>query len=383
MKTTTLFLLFWVLCSVAAAAQATTVTTPPCTDASCLNEEYPYFFCNSNGEKLTKCSKDPNNEPGLHPYKKATPQGLCPDFSGLRTFDRIFVSYTDGSQKDVFNNLNMQDRLTEARDRWEYLCPPQGPNGEYQYCCVRVIWSQGLKDMGSSPQGFATTWTIPKPANPLGPAECEYDCVQSYIAMNQESSLINPDQNGIPREFVYTESANAGELPPDYHYASAYSVLLHELGHWYGFGHSDQNDANGNSCDHSGSIMHSGTRDEWWGKDRDLDPEDICMFKKLYCCEASKTAGVNDEEGDLLRKFSFEVVPNPARLTVRLVFADAIGRDARLRVLNTNGETMSDHAISIGRHELSFDVSNLPAGFYMFEVIRPGFVSSRKVMVAH
>lgn len=107
------------------------------------------------------------------------------------------------------------------------------------------------------------------------------------------------------------------------------------------------------------------------------------MFKKLYCCEASKTAGVNDEEGDLLRKFSFEVVPNPARLTVRLVFADAIGRDARLRVLNTNGETMSDHAISIGRHELSFDVSNLPAGFYMFEVIRPGFVSSRKVMVAH
>lgn len=382
MNRSILFLLIWVCCSMAAAAQANTVTTPPCTDPGCLKEEYPYFFCNANGEKLTKCSKDPNNEPGLRPYKKATPQGLCPDFSGLRSFQLIYVKEPDGTLDYVFINDVMQDLLTQARDRWELLCPPEGPNDEYQYCCVRVTWSSSIRDMGGSPKGFGTTWIYPQPANPLEPAKCEYDCSQSYIVLNQEADLTNVDENGVPREFIYTQAAGASKLPSDYHYASAYSVLLHELGHWYGFAHADQDDADGNSCDHSNSIMHTGSRDEWWGQDRDLDPEDICMFKKLYCCEASKTAGVKEEENEATQKFSFEAIPNPATSKVRLVFAQAVSRGVRLRVLNASGEVISDRAVGIGTQDLSFDVSSLPAGFYMFEVIRPGYVSSRKVMVA-
>ncbi len=132
-----------------ALAQPNPDSGPPCTDPACISAVYSYMFCDRNGTLIHKCSADPNHEPGLKMYKRSIPLALCPDFSGAR-YGRVYLSASDplGPREiDFFIPANVEARMREAASRWNAICPPQGPNKEYQGCCLKVFWSRSLLDM--------------------------------------------------------------------------------------------------------------------------------------------------------------------------------------------------------------------------------------------
>jgi hypothetical protein len=365
----------------AANAQSNTVTTPPCEDQWCKDMAFNLGFCDERGHAVRKCSSDPNNEPGLQPLKQALPMTLCPSFD----HEYLRVVFNPSNPLDpnprpeavVFDWRNVETRLREAARRWDNLCPPQGPNDEYSYCCLRVIWSSSLDDLGDYPEYTRGYTEIALRSKPDG---CGADCATAYMVINKQKEFTQPDENGVPRNFFYTESDKKGEITGEYKYVSLYSLFLHELGHWAGFQHGDES-----TCNHDGSIMRNGYLDEWVGVDRDLSPEDICMFKKLYCCESAKDLSDVEKHQEFAHGAYFDVVPNPPTTgTVNIRMEKPITiQNAKIRVVNMAGEVIVEQVAPKEMREISVDVGSLAGGMYMIELISKEVIFARKVLIEH
>jgi len=377
----------WIYLAFAISAQsliAQPATDPklPC-DPECISTVYSYMFCDGDGNFLRKCSADPNHEPGLKMYKKSIPLILCPNFDAGQ-HRRIYIPNSDpGDFHDVnlFVPANVPARLKEAADRWNSLCPPQGPNKEYQACCLKVVWAVTISDMREFSKAAAITYMAPAAKDPSKPGACENECSRSYIALNQDPLFTKPGNDGVPRNFFYTERENRPYIPSDYHYASLYSILLHELGHWLGFNHPDSQDGVGAVCDHPGSIMRTADITYWERQDRDLSNDDICMFKKAYCC--AETANDVDEAPEVPKSLQFDIAPNPPINNIlTLSLSEPIHSSAAtLRIVNMSGESILGMDLAKESQHLSIDITNLSNGIYMLEILQEGAISAKKILV--
>ena len=381
---TILLLLAVVACSGPAVAQPETVNDPPCWDTECLHQAFNYKFCDpATGTYIQKCTTDPNNEPGLNPVKRALPLILCPDFSNL---DPKYTTVRYGTLSDplnpgspitvdIFHNEKMLEELQRAAKRWNDLCPKRDPDAAHDGCCLNVRWMTRLDEMGKFPFAIANTR--------LGEQDgtCATDCAGAFIVLNQDPRYLDPDDDGIPRNFLFTEPPAAFEpyLDPDeYHYFSAYSVLLHELGHWLGFNHVDAKDSYGKACDPSPerSVMERGAVD-WNRVEWDLTYMDICMFKKLYCCE-SRRQGSGVEQEATASAVAFTTYPNA--VTLRLPSGSSLQHGGIVRLVDPRG-TVVKHVHVGDAGDVSIDLSGVPEGMYMLTLSDGHDTHGEKIVV--
>ncbi len=368
-------------------AQPNTVTTPPCTDEWCVDAEFNYFFCDPvTGKRKLRCSSDPNNETDLAPQKQAIPLALCPELKSNTQYSRIGFAIDsnplDPTIYTVFDIDNLEQRLAEAAAAWARLCPSQGPDAEHPYCCLRIRWSTNPDDMHGYPGAPAVTHAeLPPGGSPH--TNCQVDCNGSEIVINQNVVYTDPDRQLRPRNFLYTESNAPAVIPTEgYAYVDAYSMFLHELGHWLGFSHSDGEDTRHNICEHTGSIMEIGSDypAQWINRRRDLSPDDVCMFKKLYCCgNTTKHSEVAySADGPV-----FAVLPNPARHSLVVKFSNdwRPRSGATLRLVDNVGATVLTLPCPTDATELTVNVSTLPTGTYMLVISEQIRARGEKVML--
>jgi len=386
----TLILLWMIAVSGIAYCQAIGTDAPPCNDPECIKKKFAYKFCNQFGDYTIKCSSDPNNEgtnPPLRPAKKATPLCFDWDFNDLE-FDQIIVDPSQdtmpGENVIVFARTDMIALLNQAKYEWESMCPAyQGPNQEYQQCCLRVAFSSTETDFHKLPVGFTRGFLWDPPLEFVGKAYCRVDCSESELIMNSEREFMQPDENGVPTVFFFTRNLDAlKRLRPNLEYSSALSIMLHELGHWFGFAHSSF-DNDGKYCGTPASIMQEGNVGEWNQVERHTTADDKCMFMKLYCCDSTVDKLDVEETAEAIAKYTFDVVPNPAhRDLVTLKLGDGLVHDASLvKVSNAAGKTVMEYTVSMEQQELVLDVSTLTNGVYIVAVIHDRGTAGQKVVI--
>ncbi|MBS1914573.1 MAG: T9SS type A sorting domain-containing protein [Bacteroidetes bacterium] len=372
-------------------AQPNTVTTPPCNDPACTGAPFNYMFCDPlTGKRVNKCSTDPNNEPGLKVIKRSLPLVLCPDLYIDGLYNNVEFPLSpdplDPHNVPVFINDHMVDRLNEAAAKWASLCPGEGPNREYDgSCCLEVVWSTGDAQMGKNEgdleNAAAATYIGTYKSDPTAPQNCQTNCGTSRMYINQQRRHTGLDEAGRPKFFLITEPDALGAIPPisqNYHYIDAYSMFLHELGHWLGFNHTAEEDANGDLCYHQGIMDASDYPDGWSLGRRDLSPDDVCMFKKLYCCESTK-AGVEEEPTQAL---SFAVLPNPARDMITLILqADLPRRPLTVRLVDARGAVVREVHRMESTGEIAIDLAGIANGIYMLTLSNGLRTHGEKIVV--
>lgn len=379
-----------------------------CVDDDCINQKFPYYFCSPEGGVVVKCSSNPNNEHGLKLLKMKMPVEfeyvawtLAPDVTGddgvikfYQGFDTNFVGYP------VFSTSSMPSILEAAAARWSSICPQQGPDAEYQPCRVQIRWSRDDREFGSHDVTKLHALTRIEYNLQTG---CALDCPSSYIVLNQQPSFLNVDKYGRPRFFFSTERENGNFLPrpPAYHYLDAYTAMLHEFGHWFGFPHSNTEDSFKERCDGPDGIMKP-----FFGslEQGDLSLMDICQFLKAYCCKKTQTIvevpttpcpdcppedhtkpntnGNTDARSDI----GFTAMPNPALngvVNVSIYGAFTTG-SASIRVADANGNIVLSQQIhdAANAREISVDVSSLPIGVYMVQLLDGDKTFARKIIVS-
>lgn len=364
---------------------------PPCNESWCDQAQFLYTFCDGQGKFIRKCSSDPNHEPGIKPgdppltmMKKATPQVYkpCLDLSGAR-FRQIIVDPSTPLEprpgKVVFDILQIDSIAAIAERRWTHLCPAQGPSEEYQYCCLKIRMSTRDADFAPLPADNVRMLTDIYSDGHMSPTHCGINCDRSSIIINQQPAFTGQNDRGAPVRFFYTD--NRGDIPwGQYSYASLLAVLTHEMGHWFGFEHTNEPDVNGNTCYKSGSIMEPGYMGNW-DYDRDLTPEDRCMFMKAYCC-ARTTNEVEESLPEEAKGLAFTVIPNPATASITIRIAQPVkSLNAYIRVLDMSGKQVLAQDIPRESQQEILNVEAVPNGIYMVEIVSNGLISGRKMVI--
>ncbi len=370
-----------------------------CADDNCLQQQFPYTFC-KGGETVIKCSADPNNEPGLKFMKIQLPieftyldYTLQPEVTGGDDVIKFYQGAdTNFAGYPVFIGANMRKIVEAAAKRWSTpdLCPPQGPDAEYLPCRITVRWSFRNDDFDDG----AILRSPAKTHRAFNPDNCSMVCSESFIVLNQQPAFLRPDAYGRPTHFIGTERNNYGYIPPppEYVYTDAYTALVHEFGHMLGFAHTSEA-----PCGDPNSIM----KPAWQSRETgDLTWADQCMFLKAYCCQKTQTIVWYDDPNapppgppinntkpllEETQSFSFTVAPNPATTgIITLSLRGRAGGEAgSLRIIDAAGHTVLEQPLQgHGSRDVSIDMSTLPNGFYMLQLLQSGRVQSRKFMIA-
>lgn len=392
----TAFLLMF-CCSVCGAQGGDKISGEECAEEWCKEMYFPYKFCDAKGNYTKKCSKDPNNEPGLKPLKRQIPLQI--EYQDWTSGEDTVFFYGPGEPMDwnrfpLYNYKHMKQWAELAAKTWSALCPPQGPDTAYPPCVIKILWSDDRSLIGSA--------HLNNPAFTLlqhAPGSCQTDCSSSMIILNQTEAFLRRDDLERPTRFILTERNNLVYLRQNYQYLDAFTVMLHELGHWLGFDHSDEpTPPFGAKCETPGSIMKA-----IWntGEFGELSEADKCMFRKAYCCKQTQQVVWFDDphappddhpdhtktviEGGVSKPASgFTVAPNPATSgTITLSLHTLLGPGtANIRIVDANGNTVLRKQLDgENTREISLNVEMLPSGMYVLELLREGQTFGRKFLV--
>ena len=243
--------------------------------SECEDKSFNYMYCDGT-KKVYKCSSNPyftfkdiNGDTLLRPLKikpcfdYVTESFTVEQFSPSTSNKVIF----DGS-KTIFNfnfSLNPSgpstyDLFVESRLRWTNLCKNCDLNNDFreESCCVKIIWTKDERLFSSKETkgAYAYSKKRVKSGDPNNP--CKLDCDSLIIIINQTDSFTgyrNGD-NGYKMFFFndVNEYSKDGE-----DWINFKAMLLHEMGHMFGFGHSFDTDSD---CVNNESIMSYDNMDE-------------------------------------------------------------------------------------------------------------------------
>ncbi|MGD8719254.1 MAG: T9SS type A sorting domain-containing protein, partial [Candidatus Zixiibacteriota bacterium] len=96
--------------------------------------------------------------------------------------------------------------------------------------------------------------------------------------------------------------------------------------------------------------------------------------------------GTTRVEGTAPRAFSFNVAPNPAATTAKLMINMPTATEVVVRMYDLSGRrvgTVLERPVTEGTHEYAMDVSGMPAGIYILHLEGGGHVSAKRVAVVH
>lgn len=370
--------------------------------SECVDKEFGYRFCKINNDGTTtteyKCSKDPHNEPGLKlicqsipmcfDYKKETLKSV-PDRVGAYVGTLEMTDFISGEKKVVFTGAHeyIEEYIRRAIEEWTKLCKTN-PNDFFIYdnpdsppleCCVKFYWSQDPTDFkfpGYADDDYALMVTRVK----INPNQCKMNCNESHIRMNDCEKFLKRDPNNklipIARRFFYMRDIGinygfpTSEVPLKYkdkndptfymEYYDFYSALMHELGHWFGFGDEEAHESCTTLSNNYEGVM-KGYHDPL--VNYNLSSDDMCLFRKVYCCSESFTSV---DEFLFLNFTKFDIFPNPASNKITINFTSKILGNVYFEVVDINGKVYFKNSSNLTQENviLNLDISNYPIGSY-------------------
>jgi Secretion system C-terminal sorting domain len=301
----------------------------------------------------------------------------------IRHFTGNDVSYTQ-----VWNPGQANTDADNGRLAWLACCGITGDPG----CCIFI-------EPNDSIIRWPGTYGPPGPGVSFGvgftfvPFECEgghtcppsnaryiiYNTSNKFLYQNIDNRIItNPGyilRPAAPLNTFYTGSTpNHGYL--GYYTLSFSQTVEHEEGHWLGLNHPQRLSSDNASCinnqtqcaDSLAFPMLMGSAIIPNNAPIDMQPDDKCMFEKLYC---PGTRDDDVEEVETPEPPSPEIFPNPTtgacqlqyevveRSLVQVAIYDILGKEVR--------DVMNDYS-SDGQQSISLGTETLPSGSYVCRV---------------
>jgi len=354
----------------------------PCGNDLHLNcpqgTKYPYRVCIENlstheyslGEY---CTDDPTGvlPPG---YKiSTTPIPFCLD-PQLSTFpDRIDLpSQPPGNT--VFTKEKAIKDIDKAVESWNCICGvhagiPGCP------CTVKILFVTDPKDkdFNNDIKNHPIEKTLAMENTSVYRKSCILNCNGSYIKINFIDKFYI-DKSGRPIRFFINEELTNSSVVNEVkdngcEVFSFYDVVLHEVGHLFGFGHYDPEIPYA-PCNPPGDGIMNSTLDANQNSSKGLSNDDMCMFRKLYC----KTLSIDE----FVVEQNNQINPNPAHndiVQIKINIDSQNGAYVRINlytmlgthIRNITGNQFFDY----GSHNIDCNVHDLLNGYY-FVVIEYG-----------
>jgi len=340
----------------------------PCQD--CLNAgyEYPYLYCDKTNDRLFwQCNTEPYtiDLSRYKPYRLCLPSSFIYDDSGLRNGIWFYDTLHPHERSViVFDESKVYDIIDEQFEKWTTdICIPLASSDCYS-CQVKIVWANDAALNAADPNAINyPAFARRKILGPAGGGVCELDCSIFQIMLNTSDYWTKVADWTIPTEperFFYTNDLEPGH-PVEYDkWLDLRVIILHELGHIFGFEHTITGQGAGIDCGNSNSIMS----DNKSNHTRNLTDYDKCMFRLLYCCPNITDVSL-EEQSNLI----IDVIPNPAytEVTVKLFLDYPI--DSQIYLFNSVGQLLdfqgNKYGSNIGNHlEYNFNINELANGQY-------------------
>jgi hypothetical protein len=351
-----------------------TLKAQTCDECKSLNLSYPYQYCNlAKGKYERDCSKNPIGT-GKKPWKLCIPATLMYDPSQLQVGILPWQNSSGGVQI-IFDASTVPSIMIDAYTQWTALCSPGGISRDdnCQKCPIKVKWTQELRDLDGDYTVSAATHLV-NATNQTG-TTCDPNCEKTYIALNNTSDYINKSSTGYPQNFFYTSTTAPVFTGPyaRYTYQDLRQIILHEMGHLFGFDHDD--------IDCSGVAGGVGVMaNKIANRQKTLTNYDKCMFKLLYCCDVQ----ANEVEEPPSINSTFNIFPNPISSGVTIALSPSTAQYSKhLRVLDMGGKVVLEQQFQAGSSDCTVSTSGFAAGSYLFIMTFDGINGSfaQKVVV--
>jgi hypothetical protein len=294
---------------------------------------------------------------------------------------------TPGTWYPVFDLDDQLDDYTAARDMWSNLCPPY--DGGEEKCCVKITWSKNVNDFNGANQSPYETAACTKnmvinkqtcgpkcPDNPSNPANGPLIIINITNEWIFESAIPGHDYLAAKRMWYTGETVPQNvAVRNDVRLISLREIIAHEVGHWYGLRHLNQNEGepyNNQQCpSYPGSVMIDGPDPNGTTKyDRDsrqLSQADMCAFKKLYC-----PAEINDNKimNNIVLRSDMAIYPNPImgeRETVSIGVDLHDYGDLYIAITDVNGSNIVQMRQDISRTGMMYvriETRGMSSGYY-------------------
>ena len=283
----------------------------------------------------------------------------------------------------VFDYNQLQIDFDAAKSAWSDLCP--GPTNKiYLQCCpVTVYWSTLETDFTGTKYHPEDTYAATRNRT-SGNSNCSYNCSDMWIKINQSIALTGaPDLNSAAytnNYFITGDKTNRKDGLP---WRSFISTIKHELGHLFGFGDQDGS----YTCDKEGSIMNNGDKgDDGIKKGYDFDSpahnltdDDICMYKKLYCCTDYPFTEVNNL---IITSVEIKIFPNPTNSNIlNLQINNPAENLMNFEIISPLGIKLLSGEIQPSENTKTFNLDGFASGVYVIVLNYNGKQEIKKFVI--
>ena len=139
----------------------------------------------------------------------------------------------------------------------------------------------------------------------------------------------------------------------------------------------------GNATSHT--VAFPSTSDDYYWRVKVSDGRDTVLSSDAWRVVVSVVTGVN-EEADVPKESALEQnYPNPFNPRTTIKYSIPTGGSVRLAVFNLLGQIVGviyEGIQSEGEHEIEFDSAGIPSGIYFYRIEAPGFVETKKMVIA-
>jgi hypothetical protein len=302
-------------------------------------------------------------------------------------------AHTDGTDVDYKQVWNSDVANTDGLldlNAWLGIC---GMKGDAACPCILVKPNSNIadwqgnytpEDTGSYP--LARTHGLDAycsngPCPDIATQYIEYNISNSYLYKNNEDKvIINNDyilHPSAPLESWYTGPAVPG-VYFGYSDHSFRDLIEHEIGHFLSMQHADRVTDDSVQCPNNYTQCRKKIPNYWMMMStagfrageapKGLGPDDICMFKKMYCPDQLGVAPAQNEEPE---PPSPEVYPNPSNGGMTLSYTVSKYSFVQVMIYDALGNVVHESYSAYeaaGSRSISLGSELLPSGHYACRV---------------